>query len=43
VYHCAKCHKPAVVLRGLVVRQCRCKAPIVAEMTAKMEGRGGIR
>ncbi len=36
MYHCSACGKPAVVLPKLVVRGCPCKAPIVAEMTARM-------
>lgn len=43
MYRCAACGTPVVVLPKLVVRKCACKAPIVAEMTARMEGRGGIR
>ena len=43
MYRCAACSKPVLVIKGLIVRRCSCTAPIVAEMTAKLEGKGGIR
>jgi hypothetical protein len=43
MYRCGDCGSPVIVLPNLVVRKCACKGPIVAEMTAKMEGRGGLR
>lgn len=42
MYRCSKCSKPVVVLTGLVVRQCECKAAIVGEMVSKLAGKGGV-
>ena len=42
MYRCSKCQAPVVVLPGLVVRQCECAAPIIAEMRATMAGKGGV-
>lgn len=42
MYRCGECSKPVTVLSGLVVRQCDCKAPIIAEMRSVLEGKGGV-
>ena len=42
MYRCAACSTPVVVLTGLVVRRCECKAPIIAEMRSVLEGKGGV-
>lgn len=42
MYRCGGCSLPVVVLPGLVVRQCECKAPIIAEMRSVLEGKGGV-
>jgi len=42
MYRCSKCSTPVVVLPGLVVRQCECAAPIIAEMRSVLAGKGGV-
>lgn len=42
MYRCGECSLPVVVVPGLVVRQCECKAPIIAEMASRLAGRGGV-
>jgi DNA-directed RNA polymerase subunit RPC12/RpoP len=44
MYVCGACGKPILVAGSLRVRRCpHVDAPIIAKMTAKMEGRGGLR
>lgn len=44
MYRCGACGKPVAVVNGLKVRACaHVTAPIVAEASAKLEGRGGLR
>lgn len=38
-YQCKKCKIGAMVVNGEVVRFCKCKAPIVMVMQAKVEGK----
>jgi hypothetical protein len=43
VYRCSVCNAPVLVTQKVIVRRCACKGAIVAEMKARMEGRGGLR
>jgi hypothetical protein len=47
VYRCSVCTSPVTVLQGtggtVVVRACGCAGPIVADLSARVEGRGGLR
>lgn len=42
MYRCSKCSLPVVVLPNLIVRQCECVAPIIAEMQSVLAGKGGV-
>jgi hypothetical protein len=43
MYHCQECGMAVIVIDGEEpIKACDCDAPIVAELAATCEGRGGI-
>jgi hypothetical protein len=41
--HCKECGKEAKIVEGNLVKECECKAPVIAEMKAEVIGEGGIK
>lgn len=42
-YKCSKCELGAMVLNGELIKFCKCKAPVIANLDASVEGRGGVK
>lgn len=38
-YKCSKCEVGAMVVNGELIRFCKCKAPVVMVLEAKVEGK----
>lgn len=43
MYKCEKCGKTVIVHDGKIHKICACKAAVVAEMSAKAVGKGGVK
>lgn len=41
-YECKECHKPVSVVGGQVHKDCKCDAPITANLKAVATGEGGV-
>lgn len=43
MYSCKKCGLGVIVVSGKIIKACKCVAPVVADMSAKAEGKGGVK
>lgn len=43
MYKCKKCGLGVVVTKEATIKACKCKAPIVCDMSATATGKGGVR
>ncbi len=41
-YICSECELGAMVVNGELVRFCECNAPVIAQMDAVADGKGGV-
>lgn len=43
MYKCSKCGMAVIVHNGKIHKGCQCVAPVTAEMSAKADGKGGVK
>lgn len=43
MYKCSKCKLAVIYHEGKLIKACECKAPVILNIEAKLQGVGGIK